>query len=873
MEAYRTELELIYKNKNLEEMYVTVAKKALNRCRKFNKRGDFKKLCEVIRGHQYQNVRASEKNSATNPTFALNIKQPETNDRLMELRFFQLGLTKEMGLWQDAYRIMEDINVLLKNRKKTSNDFLQKYYQHLYEVFWHSNHYLLHAVSLHSFFAVLRRKSEEKDQVKYVNHLVLAALSIPKDQIEEQNNSEFFKRNCHLISSAGQIMTREQLIANLKNGPYLDLCSAEVRAVFNLITDCKDILQFSSRSESVFTTLKQNIEFEKYLPLIEQNIIASLVEKLSTLYKSMSFATFKKVLGFLDFGKCEKYLLNSHGNGGIRAQIDYEKNMFIFTHDQIYGDRSASALVDFSNTISTVQKQIERARMTEKNEYSQLEKDCLTRAHNLIEEAEDQIKRSREETTTVTVKNQASQQREAMLRKKNREEEEKRQLQKQEKQYQEFDQKTMHVVMERVKNVIKMDKNATYKGKRLEAFSDIDFLGMSIDICMEIEQEIREKRARAEEEKTEKQFKNRDYLERLIRRKRLEALQAQRDKSLTDIASIRTEAEKAHSEKVANRDLVRGAAGFVKAYKEKVEKARLAKFQADVKEYRATLTAQFAKTIYDIAAKTKRIEEEKKLKEQEEKAKHDEIELENEKRKAEKNGTKPSAPMVNLARSGKTAAELQDQSTLAGAAASTGFGGFGAAKDDKKPALSNVVLMRGAERRKDDGQASTQAASITTGSAGKSDLLKAATESSTSTTITRPTGAVGNLVPTRGTGIKAETLPSNPAPFTRGTGIKAESLSSNPAQSALAQAATGPGKLISSRQLGTATNTGVSSQSPVKESDLKSALTGNEGSKAIGRGLLSTVGTPAGGLLGNKPQEPSKDKPEEKKIGRSIMKN
>jgi len=876
MEAYRTELELIYKNKNLEEMYINVARRALQRCKKFNKRGDFKKLCEVIRVHQYQNVKASEKTSTTNPAFALNIKNPETNDRLMDLRFNQLIMTKEMGLWQDAYKIMEDINVLLKNRRKTPNDILLKYYQHLYEIFWHSNHYLLHAVGFHNYFACLRRKSEEKDQQKYVNHLVLAALSIPIGQIDEMSNPDFFRKNCNLINSAGQIMTREQLITNLKNGPYLDLCNDDVRALFTLITECKDILQFSKRTESLFKTLKQNPEFEKYLPMIEQNIIVGLVDKLSSLYKSMSFATFKKILGFLDFSKCEKYLLSSqHSSGslnqssaasqgssivsggsaaGARAQIDYEKGMLIFTHDQAYGDRSSGALVDFSNNISVAEKQVQRAKMLAGRDQATLEKECLKNAVLQVEQADEIIKRKKEEASqkAANAKNPINQQREAILRKKEQEEEERKNMMKQQKEHQEIDMKSLQIVMERVKSIVKMDKNAMYKGKKLEAFTESDYANMTIEICMEIEAEIRERRQKAEEEKLEKQFKNRDYLERQIRQKRLEILKKSRDTAVLDTEAIRKEALKAHEARVALRDQFKTSAAFIKAFKDKVDKARVEKFNNDVKEYRSTLTNLFSKTIIETALKSKKTEEEKRQKEAEDRAKHELLEQEREKRREEKReekGGKTSTAPVALSRNTRTAQELQnDPSSLAAAAAGTGFG---ERRDDKKPAGTGVVLGRGTQSRAEAGTQGTTLAQAASAS-GKSDLAKAMEQGTPSSkTIAAPiqTNASG-LIARRGEGLKAANLAPTPAP------TKPEEPASKPL-----------GRGLTSLAAAAQQQAQPSNLAPMKkpESDLRQAAASQEQGRAIGRGLLSNAGF-------QKPAEPKQDKPEDKKMGRGTIK-
>lgn len=656
MEAYRIELELIYRNKKLEEMYSTVAKKAMKMCKKYSKKADFKRLCEVIRLHQYQNVKAGEKpSSQTGATFALNIKDDETNERLIDLRFTQLTMTKEMDLWQDSYKVIEDVNVLLKNRRKTPIDHLIKYYEQLYEIFWNSNHYLLHAVSLHSYFACLRKKSSQKEQVRFVNQLILASLSVPKGNLDEMNNLDVFRKNALLINSAGQIMSRQQLLANLKNGSYLDLCNPEVREIFVLMTDCKDILQFSKKVETIFATLKKTPEFDKYMPLIEQNLIANLVDKLSTLYKSMSFATFKKVLGFLDFSKCEKYLLYHQSSDGSRVQLDYQKGMIIFNHAITAGDRAAAALAAFVTDVAVASRYLQRVQMTDSNAQTSLEKQALINARRLLEEAEEETRRKREEGSKATMNaNIIIQQRDEILNQRLKEEEEKKLIQKQERKFQEVDQKTLIIFSERVKNILKMDKNASYKGKKLDMFTESDYLSISIDVLIDIENSIKAKKQKQEEDKLEKQFKNRDYLERLIRKKRLEVLLKQKDAATVDFDQLASEAKAAHESKLQAKGQYKGVTAFVKNFKEKLDKTRNEAYTKAQAEYRKSVTEVFAETVFKNASKKKVEDEEKQKKEQEQAQKMAETIAQ-----SSSNSTSKPVSIGLTGRSGQTAAEMQ----------------------------------------------------------------------------------------------------------------------------------------------------------------------------------------------------------------------
>ena len=137
----------------------------------------------------------------------------------------------------------------------------------------------------------------------------------------------------------------------IKTGSYLDLCIPEVRELFFLISQCKNMLNFSKQAEKVFTVLKQNDKYAKFLPLIEENLIIQLLKQISKLYKSISFDRFKKILGFFDFRTCEKMILYSNLSDNIRVRIDYDKKLFLFVDDSSIASSMNNGVVNLSKQV------------------------------------------------------------------------------------------------------------------------------------------------------------------------------------------------------------------------------------------------------------------------------------------------------------------------------------------------------------------------------------------------------------------------------------------------------------------------------------------------------------------------------------------
>jgi len=119
----------------------------------------------------------------------------------------------------------------------------------------------------------------------------------------------------------------------VRSGTYLDLCNKDVKDLFFLISDCKNILKFSKQAEKIFKKLKEHEHYQKYLPLIEENLIIQLLKQTSKLYKRISFERLKQILGFFDFRTCEKMILYSNLDDNVRIRIDYDKKVYLFEDD------------------------------------------------------------------------------------------------------------------------------------------------------------------------------------------------------------------------------------------------------------------------------------------------------------------------------------------------------------------------------------------------------------------------------------------------------------------------------------------------------------------------------------------------------------
>ena len=78
-------------------------------------------------------------------------------------RFVQLDATIKLELWQEAFRTVEDIHVLMTaSTRPLPPAMMASYYASLAKIFWVSESYLCHAAACLKLFAISGRGADAK---------------------------------------------------------------------------------------------------------------------------------------------------------------------------------------------------------------------------------------------------------------------------------------------------------------------------------------------------------------------------------------------------------------------------------------------------------------------------------------------------------------------------------------------------------------------------------------------------------------------------------------------------------------------------------------------------------------------------------------
>ncbi len=165
-ESYKQCLDLLKNNNRVEKIYQEVAQMGFRFCQQYNRRTEFRRLCDTIRTHFQQSQKYSQQ------TYSINIHAPETQTLCLDTRLLQLDTAIAMELWQEAYKAVEDIHGFTTISKKTPKpQQLASYYNKVALVFWKAGNYVFHATTVLKLYVL------HKEQKKNITHAELSRLS------------------------------------------------------------------------------------------------------------------------------------------------------------------------------------------------------------------------------------------------------------------------------------------------------------------------------------------------------------------------------------------------------------------------------------------------------------------------------------------------------------------------------------------------------------------------------------------------------------------------------------------------------------------------------------------------------------------------
>lgn len=352
-ESYKQCLELLKNNNKVELLYQQVAKQAFTFCVKYQRKTEFRKLCETIRQHMVQSQKYA------NQMTSIDLNKPETQNNHLETRLFQLNHAISMELWQEAYKAVEDIYGLMNlSRTKPKPGQMFNYYSKLSLIFWKAGNQLFHAATLQKLFVLLReqKKTITSDELtKISTRLLLATLAIPIppnrsviDECLDQDDitQEKLKRLSSLLNLQ-QPPTRQSLIKDLTKYNVVQHVFPETRDLYKWLEVEFHPLKLSSRVTKSLDFIEANQDianenYMQYVPAIKEIVVTRLLKQISQIYTSIEIHRFIQLApnGIQTF-HLEKLIVDAAKQLDLQVRINHQNKSLHFGND-LYVDTERS---------------------------------------------------------------------------------------------------------------------------------------------------------------------------------------------------------------------------------------------------------------------------------------------------------------------------------------------------------------------------------------------------------------------------------------------------------------------------------------------------------------------------------------------------
>ncbi|KAH3672301.1 hypothetical protein WICMUC_004396 [Wickerhamomyces mucosus] len=337
-EIYRLVLDLLKNNSRLEVTYGAVVQQAFQFCVTYNRKNEFKKLTDNLR---FQFPTAQQRGVVNKQVNAIDLQDPETLQRFLDLRFTQLNYSVKLELWQEAFKAVEDThNLLTASKRPPKPTMMVSYFENLAKIFLVGENLLFHAAAWQRFFNLYSQSPSATDEElsRYSSIFLLSSLSISQDSSDDEFERRRANAQLSSLLNLPKVPTRDSLIQFALNKSVYDYVDPTIKKLYQLLEAAFHPLQTRDELNNIIDEIESNKHFAKYIKPLRKVILTRLFEQVSQVYETVKLdflvqlATFKGQFSLSPL-EIEGFLLNAGSQGRLSFYIDHDAEVVTFVND------------------------------------------------------------------------------------------------------------------------------------------------------------------------------------------------------------------------------------------------------------------------------------------------------------------------------------------------------------------------------------------------------------------------------------------------------------------------------------------------------------------------------------------------------------
>ncbi|XP_023248195.1 eukaryotic translation initiation factor 3 subunit A [Copidosoma floridanum] len=340
-ESYCQCLELLRTNAHVETLYHDIARMAFQFCLEYNRKTEFRKLCEKLRKHLEDISKLPQMVSN------VSINKVETQQLNLETRLIQLDSAIQMELWQEAYKAIEDIHGLMNLSKKMPvPKTMANYYQKLAMVFWKAGNYLFHAAALFKLFQLsrdMKKNMSVEEQQRMANRVLLSTLSIPLPSahpefdrfIETDKSPQEKAQKLAVLLGLMQPPCRASLLKDIVRLNVVGLASSHIQDLYTCLEVKFHPLALCAQVDSIVKSILQDETslLIQYIPALQDVTLVRLVHQVSQVYQTIQIVRMLILAKFTTEFHLERLLVDCVRYNDMQIRIDHGKRCIHFGVD------------------------------------------------------------------------------------------------------------------------------------------------------------------------------------------------------------------------------------------------------------------------------------------------------------------------------------------------------------------------------------------------------------------------------------------------------------------------------------------------------------------------------------------------------------